>query len=440
MSERSGRVATLHARRTGYWPVLGTLSLIVASEYKVRVRADDATVGGDADPFVLAEIGVYALVAMLAFLWLRPSIQLNRANWLVYLGYGYAAVVTLSALYSPYLSLAVVRAAQLVVLLALCRSIARHGGRAALHRIAHGYAVLVAGSVVFGLLVPFPRLPSQPDRFTWLYLHPVAAGQFLAIAVVLLSAYLLSSALPRPGPRWPTWVYLLLLVVCAGGLLATQTRGAVLGAAAGVLLVVWNRWQGSRRIEVAVLVSAVLIVVGLTFSETIEEFFARGESASQLATLNSRTELWSQALALVPQHPLYGFGLTASRGLFLDTIGLGGGHNAVINLLVDSGLLGLLAWLALLGGIAFAAVRIGRGARQLWTDRMIILSLLGSLTVSSIFTESLATQANVACTWLFLLWAWADTARIEAGSGRSTALGTAARASGDTMSGWSSRR
>jgi O-antigen ligase len=388
------------------WPVLCVLALVVASDYKFRLRANDQAVAGNADPFVLLEIGLYVLVACFLFLRLRPSSRLVRADLLTYLVYAYAAVLAGSALYSPYPQLAAVRAVQVVILLALSRSIARRASPAAPHRIAHGFAVLITGSVAFGVLVPYPRLPSQPDRFTWLYVHPVQAGEMLAIAVVLLAGYLLTHGLPRCGPCWPPAVYAGLLAVCLGGLVATKTRGAVLGAITGILVLVWTRWRGRRKVEAGVVLAVVLIAIALSSSSAIESFFARGESAARLASLNSRTDLWGYAFELFPEHPLYGFGLTASRGLFLDSIGLGGGHNAAVNLLMDTGLFGLLCWLALLATMLVTAHRLTRGRPGLTADRCLVLALLLGLIVNSVFTEGLGAPANVACTWLFVLCAW----------------------------------
>jgi exopolysaccharide production protein ExoQ len=414
MSLRGARdrpFAARHGRRElAHWPVVCVLLLVVASDYKLRLRADTQSLSGNPDPMVLFEVAAYAGVAAFLFFRFHPTIRLKRANMLVFSAYAYVAILVVSALYSPYHALAVVRACQVVVVLALCRSIARHAGRSALHEIAHGYAVLVAGSVVFGVLVPFPRLRTQPDRFTWLYLHPVIAGQFLAIAVVVLIAYLFGRPLDSPGPRWPVSVYLLLLAVCAGGLVATQTRGAVFGAAFGVLVVVWTRWRGSRKIEVGVILIVVLAAVALIATSSIESFFERGESLQQLSTLNSRTDLWSEALALFPQHPLYGFGLTTSKGLFLDTIGLGGGHNAFMNLLIDTGAIGVTVWLVLLVVLIGSALRITPAAQELRLDRIMILAVMLSMIAESIFVEGLGAPANVACTWLFLMVAWADTA------------------------------
>jgi exopolysaccharide production protein ExoQ len=410
-SPTRGRVlVTDHAVATSkrLWPVLCVIALIVASDYKFRLRADDQTIAGNADPFVLLEIALYALVACFLFVRFRPTTRIRRANVLTCLGFAYALVLAGSAVYSPYLQLALVRGAQVLVVLALSRSITRHGNLADLHRIAHGYIALLTASVLFGVIVPFPQLPTQAGRFTWLYVHPVQAGEMLAIAVVLLAGYVVTTGLDRSGPRWRLPVYLVLLAVCGGGLLATQTRGAVIGAIVGVLVVVWTRWRGRRKVEAGVVLAVVLIAVALTSSSVIESFFARGESLARLATLNSRTDLWGYAFQLFPQHPVYGFGLTASRGLFLDAIGLGGGHNALVNLLMDTGIVGSLVWLALLGMILLSATRVRGNRLGAQVDRGLILALTLAMIANSVFTEGLGAPANVACTWLFVLVAWTN--------------------------------
>jgi O-antigen ligase len=390
------------------WPVVCVVALVVASDFKFRLRANDLAVAGNADPFVLLEITVYALVACFLFVRFRPTTRIRRVNLLTCLGFAYALILAGSALYSPYLQLALVRGAQVLVVLALSRSIARHGNLADVHRIAHGFILLIAGSVLFGVVVPFPQLPTQAGRFTWLYVHPVQAGEMLAIAVVLLGGYVVANGLDRAGPRWRLPVYLVLLAICGGGLLATKTRGAVIGAIVGVLVVVWTRWRGQRKVEAGVVLAVVLIAIALTSSAAIESFFARGESLDRLATLNSRTDLWAYAFDLFPQHPLYGFGLTASRGLFLDSIGLGGGHNALVNLLMDTGILGALTWLALLSAILLTTTRLSRSRPGFQVDRGMILALTLGMIANSVFTEGLGAPANVACTWLFVIVAWVN--------------------------------
>jgi O-antigen ligase len=395
--------------RREYWPIVCVLAFVVASDYKFRLRANNDTIQGQADIFVVIEVATYALIAAFLFWRFKPTFRLRRADAVTYLGYAYIVVCVGSALYSPYHALALVRAGQMVVVLAFARSVARHADPAAPHRIAHAYAVLIAGSTIFGVLVPYPKLPSQPGRFTWLYIHPVEAGMLLAIAVIILTAYLLGSRVPRNGPRWHLGVYAVLWLICVAGLLATGTRGAALGAVVGIVVVVATRWRGIRKLEIALLGGIALGGVALALGPQITAFVARGESAAQLATLNFRTDLWSQALADFAQHPLYGFGFTADRGLFLDTTGLGGGHNAIINLLVDTGLVGTAVWFALLIGIGVTAYRLR--PRGMATDRGLVLALLVGMFANSMFTDELGAPANAMCTWLFVLLAWVGILR-----------------------------
>jgi O-antigen ligase len=204
-------------------------------------------------------------------------------------------------------------------------------------------------------------------------------------------------------------VYAVLWLICVVALLATGTRGAAIGALVGIVIVVATRWRGIRKLEIALVGVVGLGGVILALAPEIAAFIARGESAAQLETLNFRTDLWSQALADFAQHPLYGFGFTADRGLFLDTTGLGGGHNAIINLLVDTGLVGTAVWFALLIGLGVTAFRLR--PRGMATDRGIVLALLVGMFANGMFTDELGAPANAMCTWLFVLVAWVGIMR-----------------------------
>ncbi len=387
---------------------------MVASEYKVRMRPADQAIAGSVDPFILLEVGCYAAVAGFLVLRFGLGVRPTRVRALVFAALAFVTVLVVSAPGSPYPSLALVRAAQLVVVLALSRVIARHGTRAGLHRLAHGFLVLVGASVAFGVVFPFPRLPLQQDRFSWLYVHPVTAGEYVGLAVVVGTAYLASRSISRPGPRlgWPA--YAGLLAVCVGGLLATRTRGAAGGAVVGVLLVLWSLRQGRRRIDLAAVVIGVVSVAALVGASAVQSFLTRGGSTQELTTLNSRTTLWTLALDAFAQKPLYGYGLGASRGLFLDSIGLGGGHNALINVLVDAGLVGAVSWLALLATLVVAVVRLPYATDGVTVDRALMLGLIGFLLTDSVFTESLAAAATVASSWLFVLVGWTELVRDRA--------------------------
>lgn len=400
--------------RFAHWPTACALVLLVASDYKLRVRGTDQSISGNADPFVLLEIGLYGLVALFLLTRFGRPPRITRTSVPLFLASAWVVVMVISVAYSPYPVLGVIRAIELVIVLSLVRAIARHADRGQLHHLAHWFLVLVAASVVIGVLFPMPRFPLQQDRFTWLRLHPVQAGIFVGIATVVGVVYLLAGSSARPGPVWPRWVYGVLVAMVGGGLIATNTRGATLGAGVGALVVAFATRSGRRKVDAAVLLGVAGIAVTLASSAQIAAFFARGEDARRLASLNSRTELWGEAWVFIQQQPLYGWGLGASRGLFLESVGLGGAHNALINTLVDTGVLGCALWLAVVGAVAVGAGRVPVsslvGAR--W-DRALVLGVLVFLLVDGVFTEAPAAAANVGSTWLLLLIGWVDVLRAD---------------------------
>lgn len=391
------------------WVTLGALALIVANDYKFRRRSATETLAGGADLFILAEIAVYAAVAGYLVLSQRGLPRPGRPPIALLLAAAYVLLIVASVAYSPFRSLAAVRAVETLVMFALAAAVVARADRGDLHRFAHGFLVLVAGSVLYGVAVPSAAdTGTQAGRFTWLQVHPITAGVFVGIAVLVALTYLLTTRQPRPGPRWPAWVYLGLLVLLAGALLATKTRNSVLGVAVGVLLLLCLVYRGRRRAGVLSAAALAVVAAALVLSDVVVAYFVRGESAERLASLNSRTTLWGEAYDAIALQPLFGYGLAASRGIFLEKTGLGGGHNAALNVGVDLGLLGLLVWLSLVLSVVWLLMRVtATGPDGVGVDRALLLSVLGFLLVGSIFFEGLGAVANIAANWLFLSLAWA---------------------------------
>lgn len=384
------------------------LAMMVASDYKLRVRSVEQTVGGRPDLWVLFEIAVYGTVA--AYLLVRSGRppRLRRTTRTMGLGAALVVVLCVSALYSPYPSLGSVRAAQLLVVFGVASGAVRYADREAMQGLAHAFIVLVTGSVLFGAAFPFPRFPLQQDRFNWLYVHPVIAGIYLGVAVVLLATYLLAPRSSWPGPHWRPPVYAALLAVCVAALLATQTRGAVVAAVLGVGAAAWSSRSGRRKLDVVFVWACLAVTLVFAARPLVVSFFERGDSTAQLLTLNSRTNLWTEAAGFIAQQPLFGWGLGASRGLFLETLGLGGGHNALVNVLVDAGLVGAAVWLLLLGAIVAALVRMRDLPEGAGVERSALVGLMTFLVVNSAFTEGLSVPATVASLWLYAVLAWTN--------------------------------
>ncbi|MCP2336857.1 O-antigen ligase family protein [Actinomadura rupiterrae] len=393
------------------WAVLLPMALMLASDYKLRSRPVDETVGGSPDLTVFLEIGVYGLAALYLY-WrfgMRPPVR--RTTGLLFAAWAFTGYVAMSALWSPFMSLGVVRGAQLLVTMALVQVLATRATVADLHRLAHAFVIVVLGSVAIGVAHPFPRTPQTLTRFNWLYVHPVIAGVYLGIAVLLVFGLLIRSRRYGEQARgWPPLVYAAVLLVLMGALVATGTRGAAAGAAAGLLVLMATARGPRGRIDLVVIGGAVGAVGVLAFADKIMNFVARGETADKLASLNSRTDLWTLAMRAYQEKPIFGHGLGASRGLFLQDIGLGGGHNAFVNALVDNGTVGTALFVALLLTLGTVLVTLVR-RRELRGDAGTLLGILAFFLVDGITTEGLAMPANVSGIWLLLLVAFTEALR-----------------------------
>ena len=397
-----------------WWVTALLLPLLVVSEWQFRRRAADEAVGGGADVAVLVEVGVYAAVATALAVTLRRRRRRPALSRLLVLLWVAGLVQVASALWSPFGALAVVRAAQLLVVLVLLHAVATRGSRGALHRALHGFLVLSALAVAIGLALDFPAYSYlQEGRFTWLYVHPVQAGLWMSAALPVAVAYAVSGGLPRPGPRWPTGVYVLLAVVVGGALLATLTRGAMGAGLLGAFVAVWLRAPSRRRVDVVLATALPVLAVGVVAGTRLLETATRGESVEQLSSLNYRTELWSLAAARLADRPLLGYGLGASRGLFLEETGLGGGHNALVEVAVNSGLVGALTAVALVVTTVAVLRARPRALPSTRADRPLLGGLLTALLVDGVTNDAPGAPGSGGLTLLLLVVAWAVLLRRE---------------------------
>ncbi len=383
------------------------LPLMMASDYKVRLRDQQASVGGRPDVFVLLEIAVYAAMAGLLVLTVAraPAVAARRPP-LISLAWVFGGYFAFAALWSPYRDLAVVRGGQLLLTVAIAQAVARYARRDQLHGLAHAFVALVAASAVFGLFVPFPPVsPQSRGRFTWLYVHPVTSGIYLGAATVITLVYL--TGLGRRHRVWPVAVYPVTLAIVGTGLLATRTRGSLAAALVGCLIVLVAGVRRARRPDLLATLGVVAAIGAFSARPLVTGYLARGESGSQLASLNARTTLWHLAYTAVTEKPLTGWGLTASRGIFFSQTGLGGGHDAFVDVTVDGGVLGAAAFVVLIVGLAGAlGRRWRRGPAGQRADLILVTALLAFLLVNGLTVEDPAAPANAANLWLFVLVGW----------------------------------
>ncbi|MFN8050392.1 MAG: O-antigen ligase family protein [Acidimicrobiales bacterium] len=405
------------------WVTILPMAMILGTEYKLRQRQLAQSLDGAVDSAVLIELAVYALVVAYLVLFVMSPPRWQRPTAIQFFMRGYAVAMFLSVAYSEYPKLGAVRGMQLLVAVMCASAIASRATRRQILQLAHAYLVLVTVSVFVGLVYRVPFSINQEDRFNWLYVHSVTAGAMLTLGLVIGTALLTNrSRLPYGSAHWPRLGYVFCLAVMTGGLIGTETRGAIGAAVAGLFVVVFLTVPRTERLPLGIVGGLALGLTVALFWDKILTYLERGESVKTLSTVSNRTELWSIALNLVKERPITGWGLSTSRGIFFDKVGLGGAHNAVINVAVDGGLVGLALWTSFVVAIAVGIVRLYRHGHR---DAPLLAGLLTALMVNGLTVEGVGSGIGVSSLWLLLCGAWVGVLQRDLAG--STARTTATR-------------
>jgi putative inorganic carbon (hco3(-)) transporter len=312
-----------------------------------------AFVAGLGLSITLAETSLTLLT--LLWLWrLRDPAVRATARWpLAAPVLAFSAVTVLSALLSghPLASLAAAKGLLLAAALYVTADAVRDP--AAADRFLLGLTLAVTVAAVVGLLqvglCPPPDTP--PAWLRWLYHRCDRARGFFSIYMTLagvLSLVLLGT-LPRILPDGPArrrlgvpWLVLL------WGLIATYTRGAWIGFAAGVLTVAATVRRGRW-----VLVGGLLLLAASALVAPYElrhRFLSMADPEE--AGVRERIYMWKSGLSMWRERPVLGVG---PGGVKRDYVRYareeavkkrtGHVHDTPLQILVEQGMLGIAAWL-----------------------------------------------------------------------------------------------
>jgi len=267
-------------------------------------------------------------------------------------------------------------------------------------------------SAKFAWLAPLVRrlpraltaLPGSPDS-------GINANQLAGAVVLYLPVAL---ALAVGWWRQRRLILALLAAILAGiagvTLILTQSRSGWMGSAAGIAgLVMLAGWAtGRRRVQiVAVVAPLALIAAGVAVVLSQPELAARfintsGQTTEEIS-LSGRPEIWSRALYAIQDFSFTGTGLGTFRRVVnllypLFTISpdtdIAHAHNIFLQVAVDLGLPGLIAYLA---GLWIAlCVAWGAAKRSRGMLRGLALGLLAGLVALHIYglTDAIALGAK----------------------------------------------
>ena len=311
-------------------------------------------------------------LAILTLLWLgrlwgRETRDAARwPLWRPVLTFG--AVSVMSALLSAHPAEALVACKKLLLVAALYVSTDELDSAERAERLLSALALVVAAAAMVGLLQVgvCPGREADYGSPAWLYHRCARARGFFSSYMTLAGVLNLTLLVSLPRLLLDTtfrpWLAAA-WIASLGGLAATYTRGAWIGFASGVLAL----WPLLRRrrwlLIVGFLVMGVAVLAGPRYLR--ERALTMTDPGD--VTVKERTYMWRSGIAMWLEHPWLGVGpggvkreyrnYALAEALMKRTGHL---HNSALQILVETGVAGLLAWLWLWAAFYTEAVRLFR--------------------------------------------------------------------------------
>lgn len=247
-----------------------------------------------------------------------------------------------------------------------------------------GYEVVIAGQ-------------SRALAFSF---HPNIAGNAAMIATLTLVGGLLS------GPVAARLLAALGVLGGLGVLVATQSRGAQLAFAAGVLAFTLVRlWQGRGRKLALALAVLALVAIAVGYEMLLELMVRRADLGDDPLNPLGRVFMWLLALELAAYRPFLGYGFGAWRELVpiieptFPIHALEHSHNLYLELLLDGGSLALVAFMGWAGAVLWTLAQQARRGALAAAPAM--AAFIGML-VHNLFDLTLYQPAAAGLLWLAL--------------------------------------
>lgn len=252
-------------------------------------------------------------------------------------------------------------------------------------RAARRLLIVGAASLACVLAIGFVRLASGADERFVAYLDWYAkAGLYLAVVLPIVGGALLAT---RSAPGRAALGALLIAGLI--GLAMTMSRGAWVAAAAAAIVFAL---LVERRLFIVFFASALVAWIALPVSYRARVFsiveFQRYMESGPTAPLGNRSIAWRCGLEMAGEHPLLGSG--PGERHFQETFAqkpyakgaaedVKHAHNVYLQLLVETGIIGLAAFLWVLVTMTILAVRRWRRAESAWS-RGIAAGIAASLS------------------------------------------------------------
>lgn len=265
--------------------------------------------------------------------------------------------------------------------------------------VSHGNSI----SHILGVPVPGPTDTSgETIRYTFdkssragsTFGGPQALAMFLALTMSVAFAYVVRS--PSRGLRAMAVISFL---ICLAGLGATESRGGLIGALAMMLAI--GVFELPRLGKVMALIGLLAISAGALVVATLPGLDGNITSlvpGDRPAAVIDRLTIWRMALTVWGDHPILGVGLgnfhdhaLARQIDLLVPLGYQSfhAHNTYLEILADTGIVGLLCYILFLVAMVRCLLHRWRGLRGARRSpaSSLILAAIGALAAYIVFAS-----------------------------------------------------
>ncbi len=233
------------------------------------------------------------------------------------------------------------------------------------------FVATIVLSMVISAVIPIWEPHIDVDgfpRYRWFAVHPIQVGGMTGVALLMLMGSKLGLPDRNLGRIWRL-LAILSVPALAVGLVATRTRGGLVAfVVASLVLLALARRGPAKRIGTMAL---GVIILGVTMAlvtpagqAVAERVLTRGQTTEQITSLSQRTELMAIAGDLIAERPVFGHGYIMAGPIFTTYFPWAGhGHNILVEIAVDMGIAGVLAFVTLLLVSVAAFARAWRSRR-----------------------------------------------------------------------------
>ena len=226
---------------------------------------------------------------------------------------------------------------------------------------------------------------------------PVTSANDVGFTGAVLAVIALARLLPVTGRRSDRAWYFLLFLFGIASIILSQTRSAVAGLLAGMLLIFFFSKRAKLGAAVTLGTASVLLLTGA--GDAVRDFLERGQTSEGLTTLTGRLSWWTFAWQEVVKRPFTGLGAYAGGrfGVFeklgLDTSNL---HSDWMEILAGTSFWGLLPMVVAFIGAWWFLIRFVRSSEFSAFERQLALeciAVLAAISVRSVFNSELTWHA-----------------------------------------------